>query len=246
MDAAEDRSASVLTAAWCGRVDYELAWGWQRALFQARLGGERGDSLLLLEHPHTYTLGRRLIEEDLVLGEGERAARGIATYRVDRGGRATYHGPGQLVAYPVVRLSGRYDVITYLRALEDALIATTARYGIGARRDPRHTGVWVDDDKIAAIGVKITRGVTMHGFALNVTTDLAMYGGIVPCGIAEEGRWVTSIEAQTGRRHAVKEVAEAAAADLADVFGSALVSAHRRALVPHEDDGARATQAEVR
>lgn len=217
-----------LVASWLGTLDYPDAWEWQRDLFLARLDDERDDVLMLLEHPHTYTLGRRGVEEDLVYGDAERALRGISLFHVDRGGRATYHGPGQLVGYPIMALGERYDVVGYLRKLEDALIATAADLGVEAARDPDHTGVWVGKNKLAAIGVKITRGISMHGFALNVTTDLSMFGGIVPCGIPD--RWVTSIEAETGRRETTKQVASVAARHLADVFDRALVWGHPEAL----------------
>jgi lipoate-protein ligase B len=217
-------SKQVLTASWLGRVDYPAAWAWQRELFLARLDEERGDTLMLLEHPPTYTLGRRALEDDLVYGDSERAARGIALFKVDRGGRATYHGPGQLVGYPILGLGERYDVVKYLRRLEDVLIKTAADLGVEATRDPDHTGVWVGPNKIGAIGVKITRGITMHGFAFNVTTDLQMFGGIVPCGIQD--RWVTSVQAETGRTHSVKEVATLASNHLAEVFGRSLVWTH--------------------
>jgi lipoyl(octanoyl) transferase len=228
-DKAVASGPSILTAAWLGRVDYAAAWSWQRELFLGRLEGERGDSLMLLEHPDTYTLGRRALEEDLVLDEGERTRRGIATFRVDRGGRATYHGPGQLVGYPIMALGARYDVVSYLRGLEVALIRAAAELGVDARHDERHTGVWVGNNKLAAIGVKVTRGITMHGFALNVTTDLSMFAGIVPCGIKD--RWVTSIEAESGVRRPVKAVAEITAKHLADVFGRPLAWTHPRYLL---------------
>ena len=217
-----------LQAAWLGRVDYAAAWSWQRELFLARLEGELPDSLMLLEHPPTYTLGRRAVQEDLVYGEAERAARGIALYEVDRGGRATYHGPGQLVGYPIMELGERYDVVAYLRKLEDVIIETAAELGVEAVRDPEHTGVWVGRNKIGAIGVKITRGITMHGFAFNVSTDLSMFGGIVPCGIQD--RWVTSVEAETGTRYSVKEVGEVAAKYLAAAFDLPLVWTHHRSM----------------
>jgi lipoyl(octanoyl) transferase len=219
----------VLTAAWFGRVDYADAWSWQRELFLGRLDGERGDSLMLLEHPPTYTLGRRGLEEDLVYDEAERSARGISTYRVDRGGRATYHGPGQLVGYPIMALGRRYDVIRYLRNLEEALVRTAGDLGVEAHRDREHTGVWVGDNKIGAIGVKITRGITMHGFAFNVTTNLEMFSGIVPCGI--KNRWVTSLEQETGARHSTKEVATLAAGHLARIFDLGLGWTHPRSLL---------------
>ena len=219
-------SRSGLTASWLGRVDYETAWSWQRDLFVARLSDEVDDSLMLLEHPHTYTLGRRAVAEDLVYDDKERAARGISLFEVDRGGRATYHGPGQLVGYPIVALGERYDVVGYLRKLEEALIRTVADLGVTAHRDPDHTGVWAGTNKIGAIGVKITRGVSMHGFALNVTTDLDMFGGIVPCGI--QGRWVTSVERETGTRPTLKTVAEVAAGHVAEVLDRSLVWSHRK------------------
>ncbi len=183
---------------------------------------------MLLEHPPTYTLGKRALEEDLVFDETQRAARGISLFNVDRGGRATYHGPGQLVGYPIMQLGERYDVISYLRNLEEVVIRTAADLGVEARRDPDHTGVWVGSNKIGAIGVKITRGITMHGFAFNVTTDLSMFEGIVPCGI--QGRWVTSVLAETGESPSIKEVASRAANHVADVFGRSLLWAHPRTL----------------
>lgn len=132
----EPAPSSVLTAAWLGSVEYPAAWSWQRELFLARLEGDVEDTLMLLEHPHTYTLGRRADEGDLVYDTSQRAARGIALFNVDRGGRATYHGPGQLVGYPILALGERYDVLTYLRRLEEALIRTAADLGVEARRDP--------------------------------------------------------------------------------------------------------------
>ena len=224
----------VLTASWLGRLDFGAAWEAQRELFLARLDADVGDSLMLLEHPPTYTLGRRALEDDLVYKEAQRAARGISLFNVDRGGRATYHGPGQLVGYPIMALGSgepddRYDVISYLRKLEDVVIAVAADLGVEAQRDKEHTGVWVGKNKIGAIGVKITRGITMHGFAFNVSTDLTMFEGIVPCGIA--GRWVTSVLAETGEHHGVKEVANLAAGHLASVFDRSLVWTHPKNLL---------------
>lgn len=224
----------ALTASWLGELDYAQAWELQRRLFLARLDQDRGDMLLLLEHPHTYTLGRRAQNGDVILSEAERRGRGISLYDVDRGGRATYHGPGQLVGYPVLQLGDRYDVIGYLRKLEGVLIDTAAELGVEAHRDPEHTGVWVGSNKLGAIGVKITRGITMHGFAFNVTTDLDMFSGIVPCGITD--RWVTSIEAETGRRLSVKEVAEVAARRLAEAFDQPLVWTHPRSVLAFATD----------
>lgn len=210
-------------------MEYPAAWAWQRELYLARLDGERDDSLMLLEHPHTYTLGRRAVEGDLVYDESQRASKGIELFHVDRGGRATYHGPGQLVGYPILGLGERYDVVNYLRALEEVLIRTAADLGVEAHRDDDHTGVWVGTNKIGAIGVKITRGITMHGFAFNVSTDLDMFGGIVPCGI--QGRWVTSVLNETGASHDLKDVGQLAANHLAEVFGRRLDWAAPRSLI---------------
>lgn len=218
-----------VTASWLGRVDYPAAWAWQKELYLARLEGERNDAVMLLEHPPTYTLGRRADGSDLVYGEAEMAAQGIGLYNVDRGGRATYHGPGQLVGYPILQLGERYDVLRYLRNLEDVVIRTAADLGVEAHTDPEHTGVWVGHNKIGAIGVKITRGITMHGFAFNVTTDLSMFQGIVPCGIQD--RWVTSVAAETGRSFAVKDVASLAAKHLAEVFERRLNWASPQSLI---------------
>lgn len=224
----DPKPSSALTAAWLGRVDYPAAWSWQRELFLSRLEGDVDDTLMLLEHPPTYTLGRRAAEDDLVYDRAQRVARGISLFEVDRGGRATYHGPGQLVGYPILALGERYDVVAYLRKLEEAVIRTVADLGVEATRDPDNTGVWVGKNKVGAIGVKITRGISMHGFALNVSTDLSMFEGIVPCGIQD--RWVTSIEALTGKAPPIKEVAGIAANHLAETFGRSLVWTHPDAL----------------
>ena len=195
----------VLEAVWVGRAGYEQMWSWQTRRFEARHAGQCNDIVALLEHPHTYTLGRRSTPDEVLYDAEQRRARGISLFEVNRGGRATYHGPGQIVGYPIVALGRRYDVIGYLRSLEDALICALAELGVEGHRDPRHTGVWVTNNKIAAIGVRITRGITMHGFALNVSTDLSMFDGIVPCGISDH--WVTSIEAATGIRHSLEDIA---------------------------------------
>lgn len=217
---AQEARPAVLTAAWMGRIDYAEAWELQRTLFDARLRGACGDFVMLLEHPPTYTLGRRADASDLLYDEAQRSERGISLYEVDRGGRATYHGPGQLVGYPIVALGEPFDVLAYLRSIEETLVRSAAQFGVSAERDGRHTGVWVGREKLGAIGVKITRGITMHGFALNVTTDLSMFEGIVPCGIPD--RWVTSLQAQTGTRRSVEEVAGVAATHLSAVLDRSL------------------------
>ena len=175
-----------------GRVPYRAALAWQRALAEERIAGRRGDLLLLLEHDPVVTLGRTSDSGNL-LHPG-----GIDVVEVERGGDVTYHGPGQLVGYPILDLSGyRQDLHWYLRTLEDALIVALARLDIAAGREPGRTGVWTSGRKIASIGVHVKRWVTWHGFALNVTTDLAAFGRIIPCGIP--GVVMTSVEREGGR-----------------------------------------------
>lgn len=203
---------------WLGAVPYREAWDLQQRLVQARQQELVGDMLVLLEHPHVYTLGRRATLDHLLADSTTLERLGAAAYRVDRGGDITYHGPGQLVGYPVLDLrQRRLDVHGYLRHIEEALIRALARFGIAAGRDPQHTGVWVVREKIAAIGVKVSRGVTSHGFALNLCPDLSYFSHIVPCGIAD--RRVTSIERLLGARLRGETVREVVAAEWATVFG---------------------------
>jgi lipoate-protein ligase B len=187
-----------------GRYDYEDALHLQESLVAAKIAGDDLDDLLLLEHPPVYTLGRGADEMDLLGAPGRL---GIPVYRVGRGGGATFHGPGQLVAYPIVRLrpSGR-DVHRYIRALEQALAATCARFGVVATPRPGMTGVWVESKKIASIGIGVRRGIAYHGVALNVTTQLHYFEQIVPCRVADTK--VTSLQAQAGRDLAVESVGE--------------------------------------
>lgn len=185
-----------------GTVDYAHAWSLQKSLATDRGYNQRPDTLLLLEHPHTYTLGSSGKMEHLLFDETERAKRGISVHHVDRGGDITYHGPGQLVGYPIIQLPRssdglRTDVIGYIRDLEDTLIQAIANFGMHGEQLSGYTGVWVDVEgelqKIAAIGVKVTtRGVTLHGFALNVNIDLDYFHGIIPCGIPDKP--VTSMQ----------------------------------------------------
>ncbi len=226
-----------------GLIDYQAAWSLQRTLADARSRGLVDDLLLTLEHPHTYTLGRSARREHLLLTERDCAARGIAVIDVDRGGDITYHGPGQLVAYPICYLgepdaTGRLlkaDYIGYIRRLEEVLIRTVAYYGIQAHREPGLTGVWVNTPagllKIAAIGVRVNaRGVSTHGVALNLTTDLAYFDGIIPCGIQDKG--VTSIAALTGNQDIpIDTAAERFAAEFCRVFGCSLTTARPAAVL---------------
>ncbi|MFZ0168925.1 MAG: lipoyl(octanoyl) transferase LipB [Candidatus Dormiibacterota bacterium] len=184
-----------LKVVWCGTVPYQFAWDWQRRLAAARAQGELAeDVLLLLEHPPVYTMGRGGKREHLLNGEAGLRASGAEYFEVDRGGSVTYHGPGQLVGYPIVNLEQLgIDAFAYLRALEDALIDSCQMLGVDAFREPPYTGVWNHQGKLAALGVKLSgRKVTYHGFSLNGTTDLHAFDLIVPCGI--EGRGATSLK----------------------------------------------------
>ena len=179
-------------------VPYAEALALQYALAGRRGRGEASDTLLLLEHPPTVTLGRRTDERDLLSSEAALKARRVAVERVDRGGEITYHAPGQLVGYPILDLRGHgQDLHRYLRDLEEVLIQSLRVYGLAGARVPGRTGVWVRDKKIAAIGIKVSRWVSLHGFALNITTDLAPFReDFVPCGIRDKG--VTSLAEQLG------------------------------------------------
>ncbi len=192
-----------LTAHWLGRVPYRAAWDLQRRLARARAAGRIGDHLLLLEHPAVLTLGRQADDVHVLAPPGLLEERGIEVLRVERGGEVTYHGPGQLVAYPVVHLAERGLLLRpYVRALEAAMAATCAAQGVTADRRDGHPGCWVDPEgplprKIGALGVRVERGVAYHGIALNVTTDLADFALIDPCGTP--GLRSTSIAAEMSR-----------------------------------------------
>jgi len=203
-----------------GLMPYAEALAMQRALVEERRAGRIGDTLLLLEHPHVLTLGVRgdggrshILATDAAL-----AARGIDVHEAGRGGDITYHGPGQLVGYPIVDLKpDRCDVHRYVRDLEEVLIRTAASYGIAAARVDGLTGVWVGREKLAAIGVRISRWITSHGFALNVATDLSYFDLIVPCGIADRG--VTSLARLLGRPVDLREAENRLQAHFSAVFG---------------------------
>lgn len=202
-----------------GTVEYTPTWELQRTLATERADGLRGDTLLLLEHPPTYTAGKRTEPSD-------RPVDGTPVVDVDRGGRITWHGPGQLVGYPLVALAEPVDVVEFVRRIEQALITTCARLGVEAGRVEGRSGVWCAADgdrperKIAAIGIRVQRGVTMHGFALNCDCDLGAYSRIVPCGIADAG--VTSLSAELGRDVTVAEVLDQVTTDLVDALDGRL------------------------
>jgi lipoyl(octanoyl) transferase len=207
-------------------IGYAEAWDRQKKTVKAIDNGEAQETLLLLQHPPTYTVGSQKHPEHLLLSEAELAEQGIELFQIDRGGDITYHGPGQLVGYPLLYLDSEgLDLHGYLRDLEQAIIDWLADYGISGSRKSAYTGVWVGDEKIAAIGVKFNkcrkrRGfVTSHGFALNLKAGIARTGfeGIVACGIQEYG--VTSFEDQTGRTMPIKQAASELVPHLCRVFG---------------------------
>jgi lipoyl(octanoyl) transferase len=206
-----------------GRMDYLAAWETQRALARQRSSGASADTLMLVEHPHTYTLGRATKDGHLLISHTELERQGIALIESDRGGDITYHGPGQIVGYPILKLSQHGgDVLRYLRMLEETIIISLASYGIAGSRIAGLTGVWVGEEKIAAIGVKLSAsGVTQHGFALNVTTDLRYFQQIIACGIADKG--VTSLERVLGGAPPIAEVERHVVAAFGEVFGVQMV-----------------------
>ena len=214
-----------------GILPYQQAWDYQEGLLQKNLAiksrqlegnGEETNSvevgmkstsnyLLFVEHPPVYTLGKSGKSENVLLNEGERKERGIEFFHTNRGGDITFHGPGQIVGYPIIDLENFFtDIGRYLRSLEEVIILTLREYGIEAGRSKGETGVWLDPDrvgferKICAMGVRCSRWITMHGFALNVNTDLSYFGGIVPCGI--QNKQVTSIAKELGSEVAMEEV----------------------------------------
>jgi len=209
-----------------GRVDYGRALEIQKQAEIGRKSGTAGDQLLLVEHPHVITLGRNGHMENLLASEEVLSRAGIGFYPINRGGDVTYHGPGQLVGYPILDLSEwRRDVHAYVHAIEQCIIDTLADYGIAAGRIEKLIGVWVGGRKIAAIGVHLSRWVTSHGFALNVSTDLSYFQYIVPCGLTKP---VTSMVA-LGVRASLDEVGRRFAAHFARIFDCELEEIHELA-----------------
>lgn len=184
-----------------GLIDYEEAWALQRQFHEEVSTERRPNTLLLLEHPPIFTAGRRTLDS-------ERPLDGSRVIEVDRGGKITFHGPGQIVGYPIVKLKDSFDVVGFVRVIESALIEVCAEFGVKTERYCERSGVWVRDSrgdrKIAAIGIRVAKGVTMHGFALNVATDLSYFDRIVPCGIEDAG--VTSLANELGSEISIEEV----------------------------------------
>lgn len=201
-----------------GRMAYPEAWQVQLATHAAVAEGRERPTLLLVEHPPVITFGKKGGREHLLVEEAFLLERGFTLHDIERGGDVTYHGPGQLVGYPILRV-GR-QVQSYLRSLEAALIRVLAEFGVESVGSPGYAGVWVGNDKVVAIGVAIKRDVAFHGFAMNVHTDLGHFGYIVPCGLA--GKGVTSLSALLGRRVELEEVKPKVVAALRDVFAQPL------------------------
>ena len=201
-----------------GLVPYREAFAFQKREVERMQNGGGDEVLMLLEHPHVITLGRNATRRALVAGEAEITSRGVEVVDTDRGGDVTYHGPGQLVGYPILALEpGRRDIRRYVHDLEEVLIRALSDFGIASRRHPVHRGVWTGDKKIASLGIRISRWVTCHGFALNVNTDMGYYSLITPCGIA--GCEMSSMARALGGEVAMGEVKSAIISQFAGVFG---------------------------
>ena len=190
-----------------GLIDYKDAWDLQKSVHQLRVENKIDDVLFLLEHPHTYTLGKTADKENLVSDKKYLDENKISVYDIDRGGDITYHGPGQIVGYPIINLTNwQQDTHKYLRAIEEVIIKVCAEYDLDGSRVDKYTGVWLDDRKICAIGIKVSRWITMHGFAFNVNTDLKLFNGIIPCGITDKD--VTSLNRELKKEISLNEVKE--------------------------------------
>lgn len=201
-----------------GNRNYSEAFYLQKETITKRLQNETNDTLYLLEHPHVVTIGKMGHGENLLVSDNEAKRLGVEIHKTDRGGDITYHGPGQLVGYPIINLQNfRKDVKWYLEMLEQSLIDTLSEFGIASKRIEGYTGVWVEDRKIASIGVRVEKWVTSHGFALNVNTDLDYFKLIVPCGLADKP--VTSMEKESGHKLELNQVADKFKENFKRVFG---------------------------
>lgn len=199
------------------RTDYKQTLDLQKKIFSLVQKNAIDDVLILNEHEHVYTIGKSGDDNHLLASEEELELNGANVFHIDRGGDITYHGPGQLVGYPILNLENYYlDIHRYLRDLEEVIILTLQDFGIEGKRNNDFTGVWVGENKIAAIGVKVSKWITMHGFAFNVNTDLSYFDRIIPCGIFHKG--VTSLEKLLGKKIAMKEVEESVIKNFGDVF----------------------------
>lgn len=203
-------------------IDYKEAWDLQKAIHQLRVENKIDDVLFLLEHPHTYTLGKTADKENLIGDEKYLSDNKISVYDIDRGGDITYHGPGQIVGYPIINLANwQLDTHKYLRAIEEVIIKVCEDYGLNGSRIDKYTGVWIEDRKICAIGIKVSRWITMHGFAFNINTDLKLFNGIIPCGISDKD--VTSLNRELKSEIQLNEVKDKIIHHFCNVFNYGLI-----------------------
>ncbi len=210
-------SERTLRTRWLGRLPYVEAWDLQRAIHEGKVAGRTADDyLLLVEHPPVYTVGRNGDGSNLLISPDLVEQIGAELHHVDRGGDITFHGPGQLVGYPILEIDDPKQIVPYVRRLEDVLIRTLADFGVEGWREPGLTGVWTDQGKVAAIGVRVARRVTMHGFALNLDPDLSFFDRMNPCGITD--RPVTTLSALVGRKVSLEEAVDAVVPIFEDVF----------------------------
>lgn len=208
----------MLRTRWLSRLPYGEAWDLQRAFHEGKVRGRTGDDyLLLLEHPPVYTIGRNGSVSNLLVGEEGANGAGAEVFHVDRGGDITFHGPGQLVGYPIIRLDDPKQIVPYVRKVEEVIIRTIADFGVEGWREDGLTGVWTEKGKIAAIGIRVSRKVTMHGFALNLHPDMSFFGMMNPCGITD--RDVTDLSTLVGRKVTLEEAFEVLVPHFEDVFG---------------------------
>jgi lipoyl(octanoyl) transferase len=214
--------SQLVRACWLGKTPYREAWDIQAELVSALRDGHTSDTLLLLEHPHVFTMGKAATPDHLLWDEAKRARREVDVIWSDRGGEATYHGPGQLVGYPILDLAHfGLSIPQYLEKLEHSLIDYLHDVGIDSQPgEPGLTGVWSEGKKLAAIGIKLNRSIVSHGFALNLTTDLAYFDGIIPCGHADKRP--SSVESMTGEQIETAVAAQAYATHFSRVFGAVL------------------------
>ncbi len=201
----------------CGQTRYREAWQMQKRIWKARRDEMIPDVLLLTEHRHVYTLGRNSDTNHLIASSGSLEKQGIEVVETDRGGDITYHGPGQLVVYPILDLRQHgQDLHRYLRMLEESIILMAGRVGITAEHDPQYTGVWVGEHKLASIGIKVSRWISMHGAAINICNDLSYFDGIIPCGIFH--RDMTSFSNEAGREITIAEAGDILVDEFCSVF----------------------------
>jgi lipoic acid synthetase len=220
----------MLRTRWLGRLPYAEAWDLQRAFHEGKTRGRtRDDYLLLLEHPPVYTIGRNGNVTNLLVGMDGAERAGAEVFHVDRGGDITFHGPGQLVGYPIVELDDPKQIVPYVRKVEEVIIRTLADFGVDGWREEGLTGVWTDEGKVAAIGVRVSRRVTMHGFALNLHPDMTYFGMMNPCGIRD--RPVTDLSTLAGRKVTLEEAVDALVPHFEAVFGYTETETQRAAFV---------------